>query len=286
MIQYWTTLSWLNPFVGRDTTQWPERLCQKCFSSILSSGQDTMQDVCADVTPPLPPAGQFITRGTTCLITACPNISVDRETLGVVYYWTGWCIDRPGSRPDFGGLAALLSSLSFPQHQSRWLQLPTDHCVMDWCRAEKQGAGRCPQNKTCGEVGDFCYRAEQIDRWDAVMSDLPRGWRENLYPVRAHWRSEPRDKWKCCCFFFFSAWFLYFQYLVIIGRTDPFGGFVVRFVRVILYSANRPRLEKKSAINTIEREQSQYIQSWNTLGELHLSFKVFRQMEKDMRAWN
>lgn len=137
LIQYWTTLSWLNPSVPRHTTQWPERLCQRvspasCLLDTMkkrakhflhASVDLMMQNVCTDVSPPLPPGGRFITRGT---IAPCPNISVDREKVGVVYYWTGWCIDRPGSRPDFGGLAALLSSLSFPQHQSRWLQLPTD----------------------------------------------------------------------------------------------------------------------------------------------------------------
>lgn len=154
----------------------------------------------ADVTLPLPPTSRFITGGS---IAPRPNISVDREKVGVVYYWTGWCIDRPGLRPDFGGLATLPSSLSFPQHQSRWLQLPTDQRCngLMWRRK----ARRRPQNMTCGEVGDFCYRAEQIDRRDAVMSDLPRGRGENLYPVRAHWRSEARNKWKCC--FFFTPWF-------------------------------------------------------------------------------
>lgn len=40
----------------------------------------------------------------------------------------------------------------------------------------------------------FCYWAVQINRRDAVMSDLPRRWRKNLYPVRAHWHSELRNK--------------------------------------------------------------------------------------------
>lgn len=65
---------------------------------------------------------------------------------------------------------------------------------MDWRRAEKQGPGCARKTRHAREVGDFCYRAEQIDRRDAVMSDLPRGLRTNLYPVRAHRRLEPRNE--------------------------------------------------------------------------------------------
>lgn len=180
-------------------------------------------------------------RGT---IAPCPNISVDREKVGVVYYWTGWCIDPPGSGPDFGGLAALLSSLSFPQHQSRWLQLPTDQRCNGLASRGKARPGCARKTRHAGEVEDFYYRAEQIDRRDAVMSDLQRGLRTNLYPVRAHRRSEPRNKWECC--FLFEAWFLYFQYLVINGRTDPLRGlFVLGFLKLILHSANGPSLKKK-----------------------------------------
>lgn len=196
-----------------------------------------MQNVCADVTPPLPPRGRFITRGT---IASCPNISVDREKVGVVYYWTGWCIDRPGSRPDFGGLAALLSSLSFPQHQSRWLQLPADQrCNGLVSRRKARGRATARKTRHAEKSGILVCERSKIDRRDAVMSDLPKGWRRNLYPVRAHWRFETRNKRKCC--FLLSAWFLYFRYLVITGRTGPFGGFVAGF---ILYSANRPSLKK------------------------------------------
>lgn len=91
-------------------------------------------------------------RGT---IAPWPNISVDREKVGVVYYWTGWCIDPPGSGPDFGGLAALLSSLSFPQHQSRWLQLPTDQRCNGLASRGKARARLCPQNTTCGGSRGF-----------------------------------------------------------------------------------------------------------------------------------
>lgn len=91
-------------------------------------------------------------RGT---IAPCPNISVDREKVGVVYYWTGWCIDPPGSGPDFGGLAALLSSLSFPQHQSRWLQLPTDQRCNGLASRGKARARLWPQNTTCGGSRGF-----------------------------------------------------------------------------------------------------------------------------------
>lgn len=122
-----------------------------------------MQNVCADVTPPPPPTGRFVTRGT---IAPRPNISVDGEKVGAVYYWTGWCIDRPGSRPDFGGLAALPSSLSFPQHQSRWLQLPADQrCNGLVSRRKARGQCHCARKtRHAGKSGIFAIERSGADR--------------------------------------------------------------------------------------------------------------------------
>lgn len=114
------------------------------------------------------------------------------EKVGAVYYWTRWRIDRPGSGPVFGGLAVLLSALSFPQHQSRWLQLLTDQSRDRLVSRRKEGLR--PQTPHTGRLG-FPYRAEWIDCRDAVVSDYRgRGGRrlgKKLNPVTAQWRLKP-----------------------------------------------------------------------------------------------
>ncbi len=118
-----------------------------------------------------------------------PNTSVDRQKVDAVYDWTGWCIDLWWSGPVFGGLAMLLSSLSFPQHLYRWLQLLTDHCC-NRLVSDREKAKLCPQNiiSCLCEVWALLIKqlgfAAQIDCQDVAMSDSP-GWKEKSNPVMA-----------------------------------------------------------------------------------------------------
>lgn len=92
-----------------------------------------------------------------------------------------------GGQSQSGGLAVPLSSLSFPQHLYRWLQLLTDHCC-NRLVSDREKARLCPQNiiSCLWEVWALLIKllgwAAQIDCQDAVMSDSP-GWREKLNPV-------------------------------------------------------------------------------------------------------
>lgn len=128
---------------------------------------------------------EFIMKGH---ITLCPDISVDGQMVDVVYYWTRWCIDLWWSGPVFGGLAMLFSSLSYPQHLYRWLQLRTDRCCNR--QSDREKARLCPQNiiSCLWEVWALLIKrlgwAAQIDCQDTVMSDWP-GRREKLNPVMA-----------------------------------------------------------------------------------------------------
>lgn len=201
LIRYWATQAWLNVFVAGFTDQWtmwlhhnacPGIAWKRC-SVFLSYHimvntwyQMLWMWTCADVAKLLIEDDNLSWK---VHITPCPNISVDRQKVDVVYYWTRWCIDLWCSGPVFGGLAMLFSSLSFPQHLYRWLQLLTDH----WSNrlvSDREKARLCPQNiiSCLWEVWALLIkqlgRAAQIDCQDAVMSDWP-GWREKLNPFMA-----------------------------------------------------------------------------------------------------
>lgn len=100
-----------------------------------------------------------------------------------------WCIDLWWLGPIFGGLVMLFSSLSFPQHLYRWLQLLADHCC-NRLMSDREKARLCPQNiiSCLWEVWALLIkqlaRAARIDCQDVVMSDWP-GWRKKLNPVMA-----------------------------------------------------------------------------------------------------
>lgn len=77
LIQYWTTLSWLNAFVPRHTTRWPGWLRQEILQHLQDMIKKRAKQInifftphlkarckmfCADVTLPLPSRSRFITR--------------------------------------------------------------------------------------------------------------------------------------------------------------------------------------------------------------------------------
>lgn len=185
MIWYWATPAWLNTFMARHAGSVTHMICITRFAPASAAEEKKNEQTCKHKLVTYTRYQTFVLMQPRCWFQKPTHhekephhappwyICWRGEKVGAVYYWTRWRIDPPV----FGGLAVLLSALSFPQHQSRWLQLLTDQSRNRLVSRRREGLW--PQTPHTGRPG-FPYQAEQIGCRDAVVSDYRgrggRGW--------------------------------------------------------------------------------------------------------------